>query len=253
MSVHEAARLGFERGAEAYERGRPEYPREAIEWLIERLGLGPGRLVVDVGAGTGKLTRALTSSGAELVAVEPVAGMRAVLEREVPDARVLEGTAEALPLTAAEADAIVAGQAFHWFDGPRALSECHRVLHPDGRLGLVWNRRRRAQPLHQQIEAIIAPYREGTPSHRSGRWREAMERTSLFTKVDEIAVPFEQILTDDQFVDRVGSISFIAALETGPREDVLGRIRRLASSGLEPLAYDSEVFIYARVPGEASA
>src|SRR5438067_5347592 len=128
MSVHESARRGFERQADAYERGRPPYPCEATSWLVEMLRLGPARTVVDVGAGTGKLTRALLPSGAELIAVEPVAAMRNVLERELPIARALDGTAESLPLPNAAADAIVVGQAFHWFDAPAALREFHRVL-----------------------------------------------------------------------------------------------------------------------------
>src|SRR5437588_5658396 len=116
MTVHESARRGFERHADAYERGRPNYPAEATAWLVTKLGLGPGRTVVDVGAGTGKLTRALLPSGATVIAVEPVAAMRAVLKRELPTVQAMNGTAESLPLPDASADAIVVGQAFHWFD-----------------------------------------------------------------------------------------------------------------------------------------
>src|SRR6185437_1242288 len=98
VTIRDEARRGFEAGAVAYERGRPGYPAGAIEWLRAELDLRPGRTVLDVGAGTGKLTRELVTSGASVVAVEPVAGMRDVLERTVPGARVLDGTAEALPV-----------------------------------------------------------------------------------------------------------------------------------------------------------
>ena len=134
MSIREEASRGFGQGAAAYERGRPGYPAEAIRWLVADLRLDPGRTVLDVGAGTGKLTRELVSSGATVVAVEPVPAMRAVLEQAVPAARALEGTAEALPIADASVDAIVAGSAFHWFDGPAAVAEFHRVLRAGGRL-----------------------------------------------------------------------------------------------------------------------
>ena len=159
MSIREQAARGFQRGADAYERGRPGYPPEAVKWLWLELRLEPGRTVVDVAAGTGKLTRELVSSGATVIAVEPVPAMRAVLEGVVPDATALAGTAEALPLDDASVDALVVAQAFHWFDGPAAVSEFHRVLRPGGRLGLIWNRRLTDQQLHREVDAIIDPYR----------------------------------------------------------------------------------------------
>jgi SAM-dependent methyltransferase len=247
MTVHRAARLGFEREAEAYERGRPDYPPAAIEWLVSELRLERGRVVADVGAGTGKLTRALVPAGAEVIGIEPVARMREVLAREVPSIRVLEGTAEALPLPDGSVDALVAGQAFHWFDGLAALVEFNRVLRPDGRLGLIWNRRRLEQPLQRAISEIIEPYREGTPQYGGGGWRRALEQSELFEQVDELTVPFEQDLDADHLVDRVGSTSFIAALGPQPRAEVLQRIRHLAGKGLGPLSYMSEVFVFRRV------
>ncbi|MBV9047699.1 MAG: class I SAM-dependent methyltransferase [Solirubrobacterales bacterium] len=249
MSVNEAARRGFGRGADAYERGRPEYPEEAVAWLIGELELGAGRTVADVGAGTGKLTRALLPSGAEVIAVEPVAAMRAVLEREVPAARAVNGTAEALPIDEESVHAVVAASAFHWFDGPRALAEFHRVLAPGGRLGLLWNRRERHQPLHRAIDAIIEPYHHDTPSHRSGAWQRALQASDLFTPTHELKVPFEQVLTPNQFVDRIASISFIAALPDRDRRAPIEAIRRLAVSSGERIAlgYVTEVFVYQRV------
>src|SRR5579864_1054082 len=107
--LHPATR-GFGLAADLYERGRPDYPAPAIAWLVERLDLRPGRTVVDLAAGTGKLTRLLVPSGAEVIAVEPIAEMRAKIE----NLRVLEGTAEAIPLADASVDAVTVGQAFHW-------------------------------------------------------------------------------------------------------------------------------------------
>jgi SAM-dependent methyltransferase len=248
MSIHDEARRGFGQGAEAYERGRPGYPARAIRWLERRLELGPGRTVVDVGAGTGKLTRELMTSGADVLAVEPVAAMRAVFEQSVPEARVSDGTAEALPLDDGSVDAILVAQAFHWFDGPAALAEFHRVLRPGGRMALIWNRRLRGQPLWRAISEITEPYRRDTPTHYGGEWRASMVSTALFTRVDELEVPYEQDLDPDQLVDRIGSTSFIASLGDDERGRVLARIRAVAAGagGSVRLGYATEAYVYQR-------
>jgi SAM-dependent methyltransferase len=246
--IHEEARRGFQAGAVAYERGRPGYPAGAVEWLRAELHLRPGRTVVDVGAGTGKLTRELVASGAEVVAVEPVPGMRDVLERAVPGAHALDGTAEALPLADQSVDAITVAQAFHWFDVPRTLAEFHRVLRPGGRFALIWNRRRLDQPLHREIGAIIDPYRRDTPSHHRGEWREPVASSGLFARVGELELPSDQELDVDGVVDRVCSTSFIAALDERGRADVLGRVRELAAGWTGPLrlGYTTEAYVYER-------
>jgi ubiquinone/menaquinone biosynthesis C-methylase UbiE len=119
VELHPATR-GFETAGERYERGRPDYPAEAIGWLVAQLNVSdPGSRLLDVGAGTGKLTRPLLERGLAVIAVEPVEGMRATLRRTAPGADIRAGQAEALPLIAGEVDGVVAGQAFHWFGGPR--------------------------------------------------------------------------------------------------------------------------------------
>ena len=248
MAIHDEARRGFQAGAVAYERGRPGYPRAAIDWLREQLDLRPGRTLLDVGAGTGKLTRELVGTGAEIVAVEPVPAMRAGLERAVPEARVLDGTAEALPLADESVDAIAVAQAFHWFDVPRTLAEFHRVLRPGGRFALIWNRRLTDQPLHREISAIIEPYRGDTPSHHRGEWRAPLAASGLFAAVGELELPYEQELDVDGVVDRVCSTSFIAGLDERGREEVLGRVRALAAGWSEPLrlGYTTEAYVYER-------
>jgi ubiquinone/menaquinone biosynthesis C-methylase UbiE len=250
MTIHDSASRGFQQGADAYERGRPGYPQEAIEWLAIQLDLRPGRTVLDVGAGTGKLTRQLVATGATVIAVEPVAGMRAVLERVVPEAKAMDGTAEALPVDPGSVDAITVAQAFHWFDVPRTLAEFHRVLRatPAGRFGLIWNRRQMDQPLHREISAIIEPYHGDTPRHLHGAWREPVETSELFGKVTELEVPSEQPVDVDGVVDRVGSTSFIAALPDSERNDVLARVRALAQRHPEPLRLDymTEAYVYER-------
>jgi SAM-dependent methyltransferase len=248
MSIRGEAMRGFGQGAAAYERGRPGYPVEAIQWLLAELRLEPGRTVLDVGAGTGKLTRELVSRGASVVAVEPVPAMRAVLEQAVPAARALDGTAEALPVADESVDAIVVASAFHWFDGPAAVAEFHRILRPGGRLALLWNRRRREQPLHAAISAIIEPYRGDAPSAYRGEWRAPVVAGGLFGAVAEREVPFEQLVDADGLVDRVGSTSFIAALPDAEREQVLARVRALAADREPPLrlGYINEAYVYER-------
>jgi len=248
VSVHEEARVGFQQGAAAYERGRPGYPAAAIEWLERELRLGPGQTVIDVAAGTGKLTRELIASGATVIAVEPVGGMRAVLEGVVPEARALEGTAEALPLGDESADAIVVAQAFHWFDTPAALAEFHRVLRPEGRFALIWNRRQQDQPVHHAIDEIIEPYRGDTPSHARGEWRDPLTASKLFTPIGEVEFAGEQVVDAAGLLDRVVSISYVAALPPAEHEQVVARVRELAAGLEQPirLVYQTEAYVYER-------
>ena len=119
MNIHQAAAQGYEVSADSYERGRPEYPSEAVQHLVGALGIREGTAVLDLGAGTGKFTKLLACSGAHLLAVEPVKAMRDKLVEKVPSATVLDGTAEAIPLKSSSLDAVVVAQAFHWFDGTR--------------------------------------------------------------------------------------------------------------------------------------
>jgi ubiquinone/menaquinone biosynthesis C-methylase UbiE len=244
--VHEAAAVGFARSAAAYDRARPEYPPAAIEWLVDRLGLRPGRAVLDLAAGTGKLTRPLAATGADVVAVEPVAEMRA---RIGPAAvRVLDGTAEAIRLDGASVDAVTVGQAFHWFDGAVALAEIHRVLRPGGALALVWNRRPLDDPVHAAIEALVAPRRRGAPTHRSGAWRSAFEATTLFGPLEERT--FDHVVRHDAdaLVDRVRSTSVVGALDDGAQAELLAAVRALAADGPVDLPYVCEVFVCERRP-----
>jgi SAM-dependent methyltransferase len=122
--------------AQAYQRARPTYPPAAVSWVLDP---APGRRVLDLAAGTGKLTRALLRAGADTVAVEPLDGMREQLERAYPEVASHAGTAEEIPLEDDSVDAVMVGQAFHWFDKDRSLAEIARVLRPHGVIGLLWN------------------------------------------------------------------------------------------------------------------
>jgi SAM-dependent methyltransferase len=161
--VSERAR-SFEAVAADYERHRPDYPEEALRWAAKQLGVEPGARVLDVGAGTGKLTRVLVGLGFEVVAVEPGAPMLDQLRVAVPEAEAHEGSAESIPLPGVAVDAAFAGQAFHWFDRDQALLELHRVIRAGGGLALLWNWWDERDPLQHELGELIGfvghePYR----------------------------------------------------------------------------------------------
>ena len=242
--IHDLAARGFERAGDDYERGRPSYPAEAIEFLVRELEVQAGTRVLDLAAGTGKLTRQLVPTGAELVAVEPVAGMRRKLAEAAPGVETLAGTAEAIPLADASVDAVVCAQAFHWFDGDRALAEIHRVLRPGGGLALIWNVRDETVEWEKRLSELMKRHQLNAPRKRWGRWREAFERTELFTALREREFAHQQEGDFDTMVARVASISFVSALPDEERERFLGEVRRLVEPYGSPLVmhYRTEVY-----------
>ena len=240
--LHRAAAVGFARSADAYERGRPGYPEAAVRHVIAQL---PARAVVlDLAAGTGKLTRPLLEAGLRVIAVEPVAEMRAALPAA---ARRLDGTAEAIPLEPGAVDAVTVGQAFHWFDGDAALTEIARVQRPGGPLALLWNRRVEEDAVNRAIDELVDPYRGEVPTHRDDAWRTAFARQTEFGPLDERVFENSQELDADGLEARVGSVSFIAALEPDERARVLERVRELAGEGTLTLPYRTEVHVCRRL------
>ncbi|HTU94860.1 MAG TPA: class I SAM-dependent methyltransferase, partial [Solirubrobacteraceae bacterium] len=212
----EAAR-GFERGAVDYERGRPGYPEAAIARLADELDLGPERTVVDLAAGTGKLTRALLGLGAQLVAIEPVAGMREQLERAVPGVEVRDGTAEHMPLEDSTVDAVFVAQAFHWFDVPAAAVEIHRVLVPAGGLAVIRNEWDESVEWIVAMRELIAQHASRIERDRSDDWREALAASGLFTPFAEATFPNPVRVSAEMLRARVASLSFVALLDDAAR------------------------------------
>jgi SAM-dependent methyltransferase len=245
--VHPAAAIGFDRSPEAYERGRPDYPADAIAILTRELDLRRGIRVLDLAAGTGKLTRSLVATGATVLAVEPVAGMRDTLHAGVPAARTIGGLAEAIPLADGRVDAATVAQAFHWFDATRAAEELHRVLRPDAALALIWNVRDDEAPIQAALTALIEPYREETPGHRTSPWRESPVWATGFTPIERTTVRHEQRLDADGVATRVSSISFIARLPAAERASVEDRARALVPPGaVVALPYRTDLWIARR-------
>ena len=198
--------------------------------LASELGLHQGRAVLDLAAGTGKLTRALTATGAELTAVEPVAGMREQLQRSLPELRVLEGTAEDIPLTDGSVDAVVVGQAFHWFHTPAAAVEIHRVLRPGGGLGVVWNAWDESVPWVSQVQALVHEHVHGAPQQAGSAWARELAETGLFTELARATFPNLVRGGVDVLRSRVASVSYIAALAPEQRAAVLDAVADVVTS-----------------------
>jgi ubiquinone/menaquinone biosynthesis C-methylase UbiE len=235
--VDEIAATGFQRAAGDYERGRPGYPPAAVERMRQEIGIEPGQTVVDLAAGTGKLTRLLVALlPAQVIAVEPVAGMRAELERVVPGVAAHDGTAEQIPLATGAAHAVFVAQAFHWFRVPEAAAEIARVLDADGALAIVRN---------QEVESATAPAvtaaltlvheRVRNPSMRHRVWRDELERTEVFEPFQEWTVDNPVTQDIDTFRHRIASRSYIGAMDDDQRRRLLDDVQAvLERNGVAP-------------------
>jgi len=245
------AARGFSVAADRYERGRASYPDAAVDFVIGELALRPGRLVVEVGAGTGKFTRLLSRCGAEIVAVEPVEEMRSHLVANVADVHAVEGIAEALPLPDDSADAAVIAQAFHWFEGAAALRELHRVLRPHTRLALVWNVRDEREPWVAELTELFDEHGGDAPRFRTGAWRAAFTADCGFLQTAEREVPNDHVAPLEAQRDLLMSVSFVAALPDDRRAQFERRLSTLleTAAGADRkvlLPYRTQVFIFDR-------
>jgi SAM-dependent methyltransferase len=217
----------FDRAAAEYERTRPEYP----DAVLERLPVPADATVLDVGAGTGKLTRVLTRRYARVIAVEPLDGMRAILERVVPEAEALPGRAEEIPLPDTSVDAVFAGQAFHWFATDEAMAEIARVIRPGGVFCLVWNSgdEQRQTPLPQPFLDYLDELRaerqvKGPP------FEDTIAR-GPFADVHEYAVPHDHVLDRQGLLDNARSVSWIASRPPDDHERIMRRLGELLLEG----------------------
>lgn len=231
-SVHHAAAQGYTAtsAADHYVRGRPDYPPAVADWLRDTIGLAPGRIVVDLGAGTGKFTPRLIETGATVIAVEPVDAMRAKLVETLPQVDARAGTATSIPLADASVDAVVCAQAFHWFATHAALAEIHRVLKPGGRLGLVWNLRDARVDWVAKLDAIVNRAEGDTPRYYTGAWRDAFPHAG-FGPLQEAHFSIGHTGSPEQvIVARVRSTSFIAALPADQRAQIDEEVRALIAA-----------------------
>jgi SAM-dependent methyltransferase len=216
-------RTSFSTAADAYAAGRPSYPAEAIDWVVPPDAMR----VLDLAAGTGPLSRQLLARGLEVVAVEPLDEMRA----HVPaDALALRGTAEQIPLADSSVDAVVVGQAFHWFDGPAAMAEIARVLRPGGTVGLLWLLADDSDPLTAQVCEVVA----------DDEMRASIidpNQAPPYSDVAGVGTPDRQLFTHSEpyDVDRltawVLSLSRVILLPEDERAALLERVLAIAPPG----------------------
>ncbi|MGZ4508065.1 MAG: class I SAM-dependent methyltransferase [Blastococcus sp.] len=218
--VHARRARSFGAVAEAYEQWRPGYPDDAVAWLLP-----PGaRDVADVGAGTGKLTGSLLARGLRVTAVEPDPAMLGVLSRVHPAADARAAGADALPLADGSVDAVVVGQAWHWFPHERAAAEVRRVLRPGGWLGLIWNQSAPGEPWQEEVEGLNAGAR-GIALETMVELPEVIEVEGLPSDELEAALfPWTEQVTPEQLRARLATYSHIALLEDSSREGLLDRV-----------------------------
>jgi len=223
---------GFEGSAAGvYDRGRAPYPPE----LVQAMELPPGARVLDLAAGTGLLSSALSRAGFDVVAVEPSAAMR----EQLPAA--LEGSAEAIPLEDGAVGVVVVGDAWHWFDADRAAAEVHRVLEPGGPLVLVW-RVLRFGSYEGRLAERLRELRGDHPGFMGARGREGVDRHGGFSGWTHRTIPFTHHTDHDGQLALLASASFVATLPEGERAELLAQAADQLPDGSIDAAYEAEVW-----------
>ena len=225
----------FGNTAREYELGRPEWPEELVDRVVGELELARDATVLDLGAGTGKLTRALVSRFARVIAVEPDDAMREVLEEVVPEAEALPGSAEAIPVGDETVDAVFSAEAFHWFAGDDTVAEIVRVLRPGGGFAIFWNVAfsKTDPPMGDAVDAVLddafarggAP---GLPKVLSGEWRRPLE-ASAFGPLHEAEVERHVVRTREQWLANILSVSSIASQSDDVRLALAARLREVVA------------------------
>jgi SAM-dependent methyltransferase len=226
----------FAAAADSYDRGRPEYAPAVVSALADELGLGQGADVLDLAAGTGKLTRALLAGGMDVVAVEPQARLRELLADSVGAERVRDGVAEMIPLGNGSVDAVTVADGFHWFDHEPALAEIRRVLRPGGGLALLstvpdWS----GASWAHEVGTLMAgrrpeehPYFDGPP------WQDAVRKAGGWSAPREIRVTSSQPTQPERIVDYIASVSWVAGMSEEERGEMLEKAGALVAAGETP-------------------
>lgn len=248
MALHPLA-AGFAAVADAYERGRPDYPPAVVGALTAELRLDADARVLDLAAGTGKLTRALCAAGLHVVAVEPQPELREKLLAAIDAGLVLDGFAEAIPLPDESVDAVTVADAFHWFDKPLALAEMRRVLRPGGGLAVLttlpdWSG---ASWAHELGELILRS-RPAHPNFDGPSWQDAVRDTGAWAEPREIRITVSQPASPERLRDYVASISWIASLPEHERAEMLDRVEAIVLAGETPAEMPLQILLGLTAP-----
>jgi SAM-dependent methyltransferase len=234
MTLHPLS-VGFAEVAGAYERGRPEYAPAVVGAIAAELHIPPAAPVLDLAAGTGKLTRALLGIGLDVIAVEPQSPLREVLTASVGEERVREGLAEAIPLPDGSVAAVTVADAFHWFDHAAALGEIRRVLRPGGGLAVLstapdWG----GASWAHEVGTLVASLRPEHPHYDGPPWQDAVHAGGGWTTPREVRLTTSQPVLPEQFIDYLASVSWVAALSEDQRTETLAQIGAIVSAGETP-------------------
>jgi ubiquinone/menaquinone biosynthesis C-methylase UbiE len=216
---------GYNRIAKDYDLGRPDYPAEAIRFFIQALDLPAEAQVLDLAAGTGKLTKALLDYGFHLKAVEPVEEMREFFARAFPTVPIFNGTAEHIPFSDVSLDAIVVGTAFHWFDTEKALNEMGRVLKPHGKLGLIWNIFDGPDDWVQKIRKLIEP---GVDLKKC--WQQSYLEHPLFQTLGHHTINYCISGKESDVMNRIHSAKIMGILKAADQRKLIQQAKQILAS-----------------------
>src|SRR5271156_5614472 len=228
--IHQVAAEGFTAGAANYVAGRPEYPPAIEKWLTQDLGLSRAATALDLGAGTGRFSGSLLARGARVIAVDPVPAMLDQLTRQYPEIEAKSGSAEHIPLPNVSVDAVVCAQSFHWFATREALHEIHRVLKPGGAFGLVWNVRDDSVEWVAALTPIMKPFEGDAPRFHSQKWRSLFPAEGFGPLREQRFSNRHTGAPEQVIVERILSVSFIAALPPDERERVTAQLRNVVAT-----------------------
>jgi len=217
------AKKGFEKQVDVYEKARPSYPSAAIDFIFKTLNLTTNSEVIDLGSGTGKLTRQLEKYNLKLTAVEPVKEMREKFSKVSPNILVVDGTSTKIPMLDKSLDVVFCAQSFHWFSNEESLKEIYRVLKPSGALVLIWNQVDKNLEWATKMRLLTYKHLNGAPQYNYGKWRNVFNETNYFGKLNEANFKNydenENIFVDKQYIwERMLSASYVSILEKYEQE-----------------------------------